>query len=70
MPRWRAWTPSDFLRLLHRVGDILEVDTAAVLLCDASSNELVATAARGLEAEVRQGVWPRDAARLWVPQEV
>jgi putative methionine-R-sulfoxide reductase with GAF domain len=42
--------------LLHRVGDILDVDTAAVLLRDASSNELVATAARGLEAEVRQGV--------------
>jgi serine phosphatase RsbU (regulator of sigma subunit) len=42
--------------LLHRVGGILGVDTAAVLLRDASSNELVATAARGLEAEVRQGV--------------
>ena len=42
--------------LLRRVGDILGVDTAAVLLRDASSNELVATATLGLEAEVRQGV--------------
>ena len=42
--------------LLDRVCDLLEVDTAAVLLLDPSSRYLVATAARGLEEEVRQGV--------------
>jgi serine phosphatase RsbU (regulator of sigma subunit) len=42
--------------LLGRVVDILEVDTAAVLLLDPLSSELVATAARGLEEEIRQGV--------------
>ena len=42
--------------LLTRVREVLEVDTAAVLLLDAASNDLVATAARGIEEEVRQGV--------------
>ena len=42
--------------LLDRVRELLEVDTAAVLLLDPSSRYLVATAARGLEEEVRQGV--------------
>jgi anti-sigma regulatory factor (Ser/Thr protein kinase)/putative methionine-R-sulfoxide reductase with GAF domain len=42
--------------LLDRVRELLDVDTAAVLLLDASSNHLVATAARGIEEEVRQGV--------------
>ena len=42
--------------LLHRVADILGVDTAAVLLRNVSSDELVATATLGLESEVRQGV--------------
>jgi putative methionine-R-sulfoxide reductase with GAF domain len=42
--------------LLDRVLEILEADTAAVLLTDASGRELVARAARGLEEEVRQGV--------------
>jgi sigma-B regulation protein RsbU (phosphoserine phosphatase) len=42
--------------MLDRVSDILAVDTAAVLLRDGSSDHLVATAARGLEAEVLQGV--------------
>jgi anti-sigma regulatory factor (Ser/Thr protein kinase)/putative methionine-R-sulfoxide reductase with GAF domain len=42
--------------LLERVRGLLEVDTVAVLLLDASSEELVATAAKGIEAEVRQGV--------------
>src|ERR671916_1812061 len=42
--------------LLDRVRDLLEVDTAAVLLLDPSSRFLVATAARGIEEEVRQGV--------------
>ncbi len=44
------------LELLERVQALLEVDTAAVLLLDASGEYLVATAARGIEAEVRQGV--------------
>lgn len=43
-------------KLLDRVREILEVDTAAVLTLDAESNELVARAACGIEDEVRQGV--------------
>ena len=42
--------------LFRRLTELLEVDTAAVLLVDDDTNELVATAARGIEAEVRQGV--------------
>jgi serine phosphatase RsbU (regulator of sigma subunit) len=42
--------------LLDRVLEILEADTAAVLLADESSNELFARVARGIEEEVRQGV--------------
>lgn len=42
--------------LLVRLREVLEVDTAAVLLLDQASGELVATAASGLEDEVRQGV--------------
>src|SRR3954451_84988 len=42
--------------LLDRVRGLLEADTAAVLLLDPSGTYLVATAARGLEEEVRQGV--------------
>jgi serine phosphatase RsbU (regulator of sigma subunit)/anti-sigma regulatory factor (Ser/Thr protein kinase) len=42
--------------LLDRVRELLGVDTAAVLLLDSSSRYLVATAARGIEEEVRQGV--------------
>jgi serine phosphatase RsbU (regulator of sigma subunit) len=42
--------------LLDRVRDILQADTAAVLLLDYSSGQLIATAAAGLEEEVRQGV--------------
>ncbi len=42
--------------LLERIRSVLDVDTAAVLLRDGSSDELVARAARGLEEEVRQGV--------------
>jgi phosphoserine phosphatase RsbU/P len=42
--------------LLDRVRVILKVDTAVVLLCDATCEELVATAARGFEEEVRQSV--------------
>ena len=42
--------------LFRRLAELLEVDTAAVLLLDQDTNELVAAAARGIEAEVRQGV--------------
>lgn len=42
--------------LLVRVREVLAVDTAAVLLIDEATNELVATAAQGLEEEVEQGV--------------
>jgi serine phosphatase RsbU (regulator of sigma subunit) len=42
--------------LLERVQGLLHVDTAAVLLLDPSGETLVATAARGIEAEVHQGV--------------
>jgi phosphoserine phosphatase RsbU/P len=41
--------------LLQRVCDLLKVDSAAVLLVDEDANELVATAARGLEEEARHG---------------
>ena len=41
--------------LLDRVRELLRVDTAAVLLLD-SSQQLVATAAKGIEAVVRQGI--------------
>src|SRR5499427_7798396 len=47
----------DFLaELVDRVKAVLRADTAAVLLLDRSSGNLVATAAAGLEEEVRQGV--------------
>ncbi len=42
--------------LLERVREILDVDTAAILLIDRSSREMVATAAKGIEEEVRSGV--------------
>jgi anti-sigma regulatory factor (Ser/Thr protein kinase)/putative methionine-R-sulfoxide reductase with GAF domain len=42
--------------LLDRVRDVLEVDTAAILLLDPEAGELVARAARGIEEEVEQGV--------------
>jgi serine phosphatase RsbU (regulator of sigma subunit) len=42
--------------LLRRVKHILDADTAAVLLLDNTSGTLIATAAAGLEEEVRQGV--------------
>jgi serine phosphatase RsbU (regulator of sigma subunit) len=41
--------------LLERVRDLLSTDTAAVLLLDESGQFLVATSARGIEEEVRQG---------------
>jgi sigma-B regulation protein RsbU (phosphoserine phosphatase) len=42
--------------LLDRVREILRVDTAAVLLMDPAGRHLVATAAKGIEEEVRQGI--------------
>jgi phosphoserine phosphatase RsbU/P len=42
--------------LLDRVRGLLAADTAAVLLYDQRSDELIATAAAGLEEEVTQGV--------------
>ncbi|RZU54023.1 GAF domain-containing protein [Krasilnikovia cinnamomea] len=48
---------SDMLdELLERVRDLLNTDTATILLVDPHSQQLVATAAKGLEEEVRQGV--------------
>jgi putative methionine-R-sulfoxide reductase with GAF domain len=42
--------------LLERTREALQADTAAVLLLDHSSGQLIATAAAGLEEEVHQGV--------------
>jgi serine phosphatase RsbU (regulator of sigma subunit) len=42
--------------MLDRVRQLLDVDTAAILLLDKPSQRLIATAARGLEEEVRQGI--------------
>lgn len=42
--------------LLDRVRELLRVDTAAVLLLDPAGQQPVVTAARGIEASVRQGV--------------
>jgi sigma-B regulation protein RsbU (phosphoserine phosphatase) len=42
--------------LLERIRDLLSADTAAVLLLEDSAPFLVATAARGIEEEVAQGV--------------
>ena len=44
------------IEVLSRVKQILDADTAAVLLLDRSSRYLIATAASGLEEEVAQGV--------------
>ncbi|WIM98864.1 SpoIIE family protein phosphatase [Actinoplanes oblitus] len=41
--------------LLDRIRDLLDVDTAAILLLDEHAQQLVATAAKGLEEEVRAG---------------
>ena len=49
--------PPDVLNaLVRRVREALQADTAAVLLLDGPSGQLVATAASGLEEEVLQGV--------------
>ena len=41
--------------LLDRTCDLLSADTAVVLLLDCTATELITTAAKGLEGEVRQG---------------
>ena len=47
----------DLLRvLLDRFAEILDTDTAAVLMLDEAAGELVARAAKGIEEEVEQGV--------------
>lgn len=49
--------PQEMLEaLVERVRQALQADTAAVLLLDPAAGHLVATAASGLEEEVRQGV--------------
>jgi GAF domain-containing protein/anti-sigma regulatory factor (Ser/Thr protein kinase) len=42
--------------MLERVRQVLDADTAAILLMSAEGDELVARAARGLEEEVERGV--------------
>jgi len=42
--------------LVERVKNVVQADTAAVLLLDEPAGQLVATAASGIEEEVRQGV--------------
>jgi anti-sigma regulatory factor (Ser/Thr protein kinase)/GAF domain-containing protein len=42
--------------LLNRIQEALNVDTVAILLYDAETDELVARAAKGIEEEVEQGV--------------
>ncbi len=42
--------------LLHRVQEVLRVDTVAFLLIDENGDELVARAAKGIEEEVEAGV--------------
>ena len=42
--------------LLQRVENVLQVDTAAILLLDRDGSQLIARAAQGLEEEVHQGV--------------
>ena len=43
-------------KLVERVKNVVQADTAAVLLLDGPAGQLVATAASGIEEEVRQGV--------------
>src|SRR4051794_8879941 len=53
-----GYLPLDQLlaELLERMTQILHADTAAFLLLDEETDELVATAAKGIEEEVEQGV--------------
>jgi phosphoserine phosphatase RsbU/P len=53
-----AYLPLDGLldQLLTRVAEILDVDTAAILLLENEGRQLVARAAKGIEEEVTRGV--------------
>jgi GAF domain-containing protein/anti-sigma regulatory factor (Ser/Thr protein kinase) len=53
-----AYLPLDELlvELLERIAAVLGTDTAAFLLLDEATDELVARAAKGIEEEVEQGV--------------
>jgi hypothetical protein len=53
-----AYLPLDGLlnQLLTRVAEILDVDTAAILLLENDGRQLVARAAKGIEEEVSRGV--------------
>jgi phosphoserine phosphatase RsbU/P len=42
--------------LVERVKNVVQADTAAILLLDEPAGQLIATAASGIEEEVRQGV--------------
>ena len=44
------------VELLDRVRELLQVDAATVLLLDSSSQQLIVTAASGVEGAVRQGI--------------
>ncbi|HEX3688205.1 MAG TPA: SpoIIE family protein phosphatase [Solirubrobacteraceae bacterium] len=56
-PALSELTLDEFLdELLLRVREALEVDTVAILLYDAMTEQLVARAAKGIEEEVEQGV--------------
>ncbi|HVW41821.1 MAG TPA: SpoIIE family protein phosphatase [Amycolatopsis sp.] len=44
------------IELLERVRQVMNADTSVILLLEPGSRELVATASRGIENEVRQGV--------------
>lgn len=48
--------PDRLAVLVERVRELLAADTAAVLVLDEAAGDLVATAASGIEEEVRQGV--------------
>jgi serine phosphatase RsbU (regulator of sigma subunit)/anti-sigma regulatory factor (Ser/Thr protein kinase) len=53
-----AYLPLDelLIELLNRIAEILRSDTAAFLLLDEGTDELVARAAKGIEEEVEAGV--------------
>src|SRR5690348_2201766 len=53
-----GYLPIDQLlnELLHRIAEILRSDTAAFLLLEEGGDSLLATAAKGIEEEVEQGV--------------
>jgi hypothetical protein len=57
------------VELLDRVRDVLQADTAAVLLLESGTQELVARAARGIEDEVYQGVRNDDVALVAIRRD-